>query len=127
MTEDDARQLATRIIDTWPNGPKAYIWRETLEPLHAGTAGTAYVRLRSDHANGRAPSTGEFVAVYRSLQTATAEPTPDSPVCVLCDGTGYVECLDDRRHAFYCQHRGTKPHEPGDCHCHAVDPCRCRT
>ena len=123
MTDDEARQLATRIIDTWPNGSKAYVWRDLLEPLSAGRAGTAYARLLRDHENARAPSPGQFMALYRSLHTDPASSTDDTPACILCDGTRYVECTDDRRHANFCRHRGTSPYEPGDCGCHAVDPC----
>ncbi len=40
------------------------------------------------------------------------------PRCELCDGTGWTDCLDDRRHRPTCL-------TPADCTCHAVVPCRC--
>lgn len=42
MTEDQARKLATRIIDTWPTGPKAYIWRDVLIHLDPIKAADVY-------------------------------------------------------------------------------------
>lgn len=125
MTPTEADELAKRIINTWHGGPPLKDWIETLDTLDAGTAGTAYIRLRAE--TEHAPTIARYVAVYRGLATVHNQPTPDTPSCVLCDGTRYVECVDDRRHAGWCKHRGTKPNDPGDCQCHAVDPCRCQT
>jgi hypothetical protein len=114
MTDDEARALATRIIDTWPTGPKAYIWRDALRPLDYGTAGTAYVRLRKLVTTG-APTPGRFEDEYRALHTPATDPTPTA-VCQTCDGSNWVECTDDRRHARYTHNWDT-------CGCHAVIPC----
>ena len=33
MTEDDARRHAQRMTDTWPAGPKGYVWRDLVAEL----------------------------------------------------------------------------------------------
>jgi hypothetical protein len=48
MTDDEARKLATWIIDTFPTGPKAYIWRDALHDLDAQRAADVY-RHMADH------------------------------------------------------------------------------
>ncbi len=65
MTDDEARKLAQRCIDTWPNGPKAYIWRDTLLPLNPGPAARAY-RLLVDEAE-RTPTIARYKAHYATL------------------------------------------------------------
>lgn len=72
MTPNEAAHLVERIVQTWPTGTRGRIWTETLEPLDAGRAGTAYVRLRGEAENP--PSPARFLAVYRSLDTTRNEP-----------------------------------------------------
>lgn len=124
MNTDTAKVLAVRIASTWHGGPKIPEWVEYLAALDEGTAGTALARLiRSEE---HSPSIAKFNATYKALHTASRA-EHDHPGCDWCDSTGFVDCLDDRRHASYCNHRGTKPLDVGDCHCHAVDPCpQCR-
>lgn len=72
MTEDQARKLAQRCIDSWPSGPKAYIWRDVLLDLDADYAAVAYRTLvRSAE---RAPNTGQFMTHYRAVQPPPALP-----------------------------------------------------
>lgn len=65
MNDDDARQIATWIIDTFPSGPKAYIWKGLLKELEAGTAKGAYRQLA--RTCEKAPTTGQFMAEYNRL------------------------------------------------------------
>lgn len=119
MTPDEADQLAKRIINTWHGGPPLAEWRDTLTELDAGTAGTTYVRLRAelDHA----PSIARYLSEYRTLHTPANDPIRHH--CHHCHGTGWLTCVDDRRHGYWCRHRGTPPETEGDCGCHAVTPC----
>lgn len=81
MTDDEARRLATRIIDTWPNGPRAYIWRDTLIDLDYELAVHAYRTLEREVVRG-APTPGQFHAAYnahtRALNPPTTEPAADT-------------------------------------------------
>jgi hypothetical protein len=88
MNEHDADAIAKRIINTWHSGPRLTEWVEVLAGLDAGTAGTAYIRCRNELEH--APSIAKFIAVYRSLHTATTHPV-DRPTCGACDGTGFVD------------------------------------
>jgi len=45
MNDEQARKLATRIIDSWPTGPKAYIWRDFLIGLDSDVAADTYREL----------------------------------------------------------------------------------
>ena len=65
MTDDEARKLAQRCIDTWPNGPKAYIWRDAVLPLDAGAAAKAYRALLNE--TEKTPTIGRFMAHYAAL------------------------------------------------------------
>lgn len=72
MTDDEARKLAQRIIDTFPNGPKAYVWRDALQHLDPGPAARAY-RILVDEAE-KTPTIARFKAHYHAL-TRTDAPT----------------------------------------------------
>jgi len=76
MTEDEARSLARRIIETWPNGAKGYVWAEALKGLDYEHAMDAYRSLRGDAV--RTPVVGELVALYRQERARhrAAQPTP---------------------------------------------------
>lgn len=63
MTNDEARTLARRIIDTWPTAAKGYIWQETLTDLDHTQATRTYHQLRTE-ATTRPPTPGQFLAVY---------------------------------------------------------------
>lgn len=93
MTPDEARTLTRKLIDAWPNGTKGYIWTELLEPLDAGTAGTAFARLLRDHEHDRTPTPQRFIGMYRSLHTEATDPT-ETRTCQTCHGTGGVEAPD---------------------------------
>ena len=89
MTTDEANDLAKRIINTWRSGPPLDVWREELARLDAGTAGTAYAKLRRtiEHA----PSIARFLAEYNSLSTDRPD---DRPPCLLCDNSGWIQATD---------------------------------
>ena len=116
MTRDECARLVNLIVSTWPSGVKGHVWTDTLGDLEYDIARTAYLKLR-DEAE-RPPPVARFVAVYRAERTALKAIDEHIDICQLCDGTGWIDVTDDRRHAFHC-------HEPDTCHCHAVDTCLC--
>lgn len=118
MTDDDARKIATQAIDTWPNGPKGYVWQNEIRGCDAELARTAMARLRRE--TDRA-TTAQFHAVYNAVRSTSAVLTAPA-MCGQCNGTGWIEAT------------ALEAHEPrvcaaaaGDmgCGCHAVKPCRC--
>lgn len=115
MNEPAARDLASRIADTWPGGQPESAWAEELAHLDEGTAGAAYVRLR--RTLDRAPTIARFLVEYRQLHTTSTAP-PAHSACSACGGSGWVDCSDDRRHRPRCDRRD-------DCGCTAVAPCGC--
>jgi hypothetical protein len=78
MTDDEARRLATRIIDTWPTAAKAYVWRDLLAPLDIELAREAYRRLEREIERG-APTPGHFHATYRAVHRALHPPSTEQP------------------------------------------------
>jgi len=127
MTDDEARKLATRAIDTWPSGPKAYIWINDLKPLDLGIATAAMRQLRQHGADVR-NLLAEFHTAYRETKRrANANDALAVPArCQLCNGTGWVEATPAEAHLpTHC--KGTPGAVTGDggCHCHAVHPCNC--
>lgn len=112
MTDDEARTLATRFIDTWPAGSRAYVWRDLFAELEPGLAVDAYHRLQRDC--DKAPTPGQFHAAYRAA-LARAKSIDDAPaVCELCDGTGWVQAAD------LIEQIAGEPHPYSQ-----VTPCRC--
>jgi hypothetical protein len=77
MTDDEARAMATRFIDTWPTGPKAYVWRDILQDLDHQTATHTYRTLTRD--SKHAPTPGHFHDVYRAHQRALTPPDTTNP------------------------------------------------
>lgn len=71
MTDDEARKLATRCIDTWPSGPKAYTWHALFTDLDANYAAVAYRALQREAT--KTPTPGQFMAHYNA-----AIPSPNS-------------------------------------------------
>lgn len=127
MTDDEARKLATRIIDTWPSAAKAYVWRDELINLDPTHAATAYRRCaRTAH---RPPTPADFLDAYDTArQDARTNNPPQPERCQLCNATGWIDAPPtDAHHPTTCQ--GTPGLERGDggCWCHAVKPCRCTT
>lgn len=112
MNRNDAADLADKIAKTWRGGSHPDSWAEELEELHYGQAQAAFYQLRKTE--DRAPSIARFLQHYRSLTTHD-----DTTInCPKCDGGGFVECTDHRRHSPTCN-------EPDDCRCHALDLCDC--
>ena len=64
MTDDEARKLAQRCADTWPAGPKAYVWRDALLPLDANYAAAAYRRMSTEQDR---PTIARFASEYHGL------------------------------------------------------------
>jgi hypothetical protein len=65
MNPDQAADLATRIVQTWPRAIAAHVWEEELLDLDQGRAGTALVKLRRSMKS--APSIAEYLDKYREL------------------------------------------------------------
>jgi hypothetical protein len=86
MTPTEADELGKRIINAWKSGPPLTEWREELQALDTGQAGTAFVRLKRtlEHA----PTIARFLAEYRSLETHDAS-NPEM-MCGWCSNSGWV-------------------------------------
>lgn len=76
MTDDDARTIATWIIDTWPTSAKAYVWKGVMKDLDAGTAKGAYRQLA--RTSERPPTPGQFCAEYNRLVRSAAPSGPSA-------------------------------------------------
>lgn len=91
MTPVEARQLVQRLEGAWPDrfwsDARRSEWRDELETLDAGTAGTAFARMKRNEHQKHCPSIGEFVAACRGLHTPANDPTEK---CRCCDGTGWA-------------------------------------
>lgn len=98
MTDDEARKLATRIVDTWPNGAKAYVWRDVLIALDARHAAVAYRTLSLDEHAGKSPTPAQFHAHYRKAR----QPVYDGPTGPSFEGP--VMPLSDPRAAGAFEH-----------------------
>ena len=73
MTDDEARTLATRMIDTWPSGPKAYIWRNEFTHLDAPPAYTAFGKMRAECERA---TIAAFHVRYQAAASQLAPPIP---------------------------------------------------
>ena len=118
MTRDECAGLVNLLVSTWPTGVRGHVWTDTLNELDHASALATYRALR-DRCD-RAPSIAQFLADYRERVDAAHRPARrrPRPDCEHCGGDGWMECLDDRRHATHCI-------TPDDCHCHVVVPCVC--
>lgn len=87
MTPQEADDLADRIMRAWP---KMLIppdeWRDVLRSLDAGTAGTAFIRLRNTEKYP--PTIADFLDTYRSLPTQANQPI--RTLCTTCGGDGFA-------------------------------------
>lgn len=72
MTEEQARKLAWRIVDTWPTGAKAYVWSGVLLNLDHHAADVT-VRLLTGELRSP-PTPGTFLAAYRTQRARLLEP-----------------------------------------------------
>jgi hypothetical protein len=104
MTSDDAARLVNLIVATWPTGPKAYVWTQTLAELDNGPANQAYRDLRD---------TAEriTIAAYqdryrRHANTSRSQRRAPSEHCPHCRGCGYedgppeYETVNGEPHAY---------------------------
>lgn len=130
MNDDEARKLATRIIDTWPSAAKGYVWRDTLVDLDPTHAATAYRRCaRTAH---RPPTPADFLDAYDAARLDAREDahrtwTPP-PQCQQCDGTGWVSVTPAQAHRpNLCRGEPGNAHGDGGCWCTAVTTCQCTT
>lgn len=105
MTLTEATELAKRIINTWRGGPPLTEWTDVLLELDAGTAGTAFIRLRND--TDHTPTIARYLAIYRSLHTPANDPI-NQPDCPDCGRTGWA--------------RSARPDHAGN---PCVTPCGC--
>ena len=113
MNPMEATDLAVRILGCW-KGPNAREWEESLMPIDAGRAGTAFARLRREH-DKQWLSIAEFLTVANALRTDDPSSRPDP--CGKCDDTGWIAApdivKDDGLHAEPCP--TCKPAERKDC------------
>jgi hypothetical protein len=119
MTRDEAMTLAAHVVQVWPRGGIATdVWAEELGKLDSARARAALAELKrsEDHS----PSLARFYARY----TAHA-PVARHVECSRCEGSGWLEVADARRHGPRCADRSGVYGEPGDCHCSAMEPCQC--
>lgn len=123
MTPDEARTLSARIIDTWPNGPKAYIWANELRDLDPTRATRAFAAMRKEVDR---PTLAAFHVHYAATRTATVDELDRPARCQLCDGTGWTDATPEQAHrSTTCRGTPGTTHGDGGCHCHAVTPCHC--
>lgn len=97
MTDEQARKLAIRIIDTWPNSAKAYVWRDTLLGLDQHTADVTYRTLCANATS--APTPGLFLITYRaerSRLTAAVQPVLELVPIDAISRDEYLERLQRR-------------------------------
>ena len=119
MTHDEATKLAVRISQIWPRGGlSTEVWETELRQYTFGRARDALAMLKTTEE--RAPTIARFVSAYG----ATGGPSL-LVECTTCDGGGWVEVTDERRHGQHCLEPGDRSSygEPGDCNCRAVEPC----
>lgn len=114
MTDDEARTLATRIVDTWPNGPKGYIWRNELTTLDHTHATDAFRDMRRDVER---PTLSTFHAYYRAARARTNANQPRPRDCEACGNTGWTPAPDRT-----LQVAGNAQHTYSQ-----TIPCRCTT
>lgn len=88
MTDDEASRFSRRMIDTWPSGPRAYVWKAIAEPLDVSIARDALRQL--ERTAERAPTPAAFHACYAEARRARQRTTVPLH-CELCDGTGYED------------------------------------
>lgn len=74
MTDDEARKLGTRMIDTWPNGPRAYVWRDAFLHNHLDPTIAANTYRALERSSERAPTISQFLATYHSIARRTDDP-----------------------------------------------------
>jgi hypothetical protein len=86
MTPREAEDLAVRILGCF-NGPNAHEWEQELLTLNAGTAGTAFARLRREHKQ-RWLSIADYHATYQALNTTDATNRRDP--CPECGDSGWT-------------------------------------
>lgn len=121
LDQRTATELAQRIINTMRPTPALVDWVETLTGLNTDRAWRTFRDLRDTTTDGLNIAT--FRREYdddlaRDRAARAPRPTAPPPVCEQCDGSGWIEVTDDRRHARHCV-------DADACHCHAAEPCRC--
>lgn len=81
MTNEQAKRLAHRIIDTWPGHViKAHVWTEVLTDLDYNVALGVYEHLRDT--DERPPPIARFRAIYRTVTPdyGWQEPADTGPI-----------------------------------------------
>jgi hypothetical protein len=104
MTPDAAHELAKRIINTWRGGPNLTEWRDELETLDEGRAGTAFQRLRrtAEHA----PTIARFLGEYRAIQSD--DPSDPDNTCTTCSNSGWTIQATADGDPLHYEHRGVR-------------------
>lgn len=116
MQQQEADALALKLSTSWQAskiGPNT--WADQLLDLHVNQAAAAIRNLVRDDESP--PSIARFMHAYKAL---AAPRSRDG--CESCDGTGWIQVLDYRRHATACVSPHVAPNG-GPCACSAVEPC----
>jgi hypothetical protein len=91
MTPDERDLLVRKLRAIWPDGgPSNMMWADVFDPLEAGQAGTALLRLRNEL--DKCPTIAQFMGKVREIRTRVQDPTPGDDECRrgLCDGSGWL-------------------------------------
>lgn len=96
MTADEQRTWAERIVDTWPGGTKAYVWRNLLRRLGAERelVEATYTAMLAEAPRNPPPSM--FYAVYRGAEQRTVGRSAEPAGCSECDGHGWRTVTETR-------------------------------
>lgn len=87
MNGDERARLVERIVATWPNGPRGFVWTTVLAELDGDLATAAYERLVRELEHGY-PTTGKFLATYwacRRPDYGPTRPEDTGPVVSMAD------------------------------------------
>jgi len=91
MNSDDCSHLVNVITATWPTGPKAYVWTQTIARLDASLATQAYAYLRDHEAR---ITIADYLEQYRRLEVRAAERAAATEATIPDAGLGLPEYLD---------------------------------
>jgi hypothetical protein len=114
MSPAEADDLAKRIINTWRGGPPLVEWRQELEQMDAGTAGTAYMRLKRTMEH--APSIARFWGEYNALDTRDGG---NAINCYACADVGWAAHESSKGDPLYFEFSGRWYSAARPCSCNA--------
>lgn len=96
MTDQEARDLSTRLASAWRvGGLPAEDWEAAIRNLDAGSVGTAFMQLRSSSVS---PSIEAFLQQYAKLKTEHTDPRwQESCPHDRCSGDGWITTIYEIR------------------------------